>query len=89
MTIVISPIRIGLVASVALALLSIGCVGRELRDMDAEREAYDACVFERSADHPACQASKRRLLEAQRRYEENSRRAWSCDPQTEECPTKR
>jgi len=72
-----------------LACLTVGCVTGELRSMEAAQAEYEACVAEFSAEDPDCRALHVSLLEAQRRYENNSRRAWSCDPMSEDCPTRR
>ena len=67
----------------------IGCVSAELRSMRAAEEAYEACTLEKSASHGDCIELRESRLEEQRRYEENSRRAWSCDPSVQSCPTPR
>lgn len=72
-----------------LGCLTLGCVAGELRSMEAAQSDYDDCVAEYSAEDPDCKALHERLLEAQLRYENNSRRAWACDPMSEECPTRR
>jgi len=72
---------------VALGLLA--CVTQEHREVTAAQDAYTRCIAEHSESHPDCVALRERLLAAERRYEENSRRAWACDPAQENCPTPR
>lgn len=74
-----------LALSVIAALLA-SCVGAEHRDVVAAREAHEACVAERGAGDGECLALEERLRSAQRRYEENARRAWGCRPDDPECP---
>ena len=69
--------------------LALGCLTGELRSMDSARAEYEACVSEYSAEDPECERLHARLLDAQRRYEQNSRGAWTCDPMSEDCPTRR
>ena len=57
--------------------------------MESAQDAYDDCVLEVSASHPDCEALRISLLEAQRRYQENARRAWGCNAKEEECPVPR
>jgi hypothetical protein len=71
------------------AALSAGCVASDLRAMERARERYEACVAASGESDPECRALRESYLAAQERYESNSRRAWSCDPATEECPTPR
>jgi len=72
-----------------LALDFLACVTQEHSEVSAAQEAYRRCVAEHSELHPDCVALRERLLAAERRYEENSRRAWACDPAQENCPTPR
>ena len=71
------------------ALLLAGCVTQEHRAVIESREAYARCVEAHSASYGECEALHERQLAEQRRYEENARRAWGCDPAREECPTPR
>ncbi len=77
--------------SFAWLLLGIaaGCVSTELNEMENAKKAYDDCGIRLSPSHPDCEALRQTHLDAQRRYEENARRAWSCHPRNEECPTPR
>jgi hypothetical protein len=72
-----------------VALAVFGCVSGELRSVETAREAYEDCVLEFSESDPDCKALRISLLETQRRYQENSRRAWGCNPKEEECPVPR
>lgn len=72
-----------------LALVILACVTQEHQEVSAAREAYARCVAEYSESHPECAALRERLHTAERRYQENSRRAWACDPAQESCPTPR
>jgi hypothetical protein len=72
-----------------VACVSAGCVGRQRSEVRAARDAYTKCVAEHDESHPECLSLKARLLEAQRVYEEDARRAWGCDPEREECPRSR
>jgi len=72
-----------------LALGLLACVTQERQQVAAAEQAYEQCAAEHFASHPDCVALHERLLTAQRRYEESSRRAWSCDPAQEQCPTPR
>ena len=80
--------RVHLVA-ILFVLALLGCVAQEHRAMVAAQEAYAQCVREHSEAHPDCKVLKQHQLVEQRRYEQNARRAWSCDPAQEECPTRR
>ena len=71
----------------ALGLLA--CVAMEHRGVSSVQKAHASCVQEHSESHPDCVALEERLHAAERRYQENSRRAWSCDPAQEDCPTRR
>ncbi len=75
--------------SLLFAVTTIGCASQELRAVIAAREAYTECVAEHSESHPDCEDLRRHHLAEQQRYEENSRRAWSCGPPLDECPTPR
>ena len=77
-----------LVAAIPV-LTTLACVTQELREVSAAREAHRRCVEEHSVSHPDCVTLKERLDTSERRYEENARRAWSCDPVQESCPTPR
>jgi hypothetical protein len=77
-----------LVAS-SFAYIALGCVSNELHSVKAARTEYENCVAEYSASHRNCETLREVLIEDQRRYEDNSRRTWSCDPQLDECPTPR
>ena len=80
-------IRLGCAALLLLACA--GCVHRERRDAVAAREAYTSCVAQHSEQAPECIALQERARAAQQRYQENAKRAWSCDPAQEQCPTPR
>jgi hypothetical protein len=69
--------------------LVFGCVSNELESMEHARARYEECVEAHGESDRDCRALRAGYLEAQKRYETNSRRAWSCDPATEECPTPR
>jgi hypothetical protein len=71
----------------ALGLLA--CVALEHREVSTLRGEHTRCVADHSEAHPDCVALRDRLDAAERRYQENSRRAWSCDPAQESCPTPR
>jgi len=71
------------------ALALAGCVNREKRDMESARVALEECIAEHSAEHPDCVIAERTLTDAQQRYDAASRRAWSCDPTQDLCPTPR
>ena len=79
----------GLLLAFVPAIAPIGCASHEHRAVVAAREAYAQCVAEHSETHPDCEVLRQQHLTVQRRYEENSRRAWDCDPLQEECPTSR
>jgi hypothetical protein len=64
-------------------------VSQERRDAAAARQAVERCVAEHSESAPECVALRERQLAAQRRYQENAKRAWGCDPAQEQCPTPR
>jgi hypothetical protein len=72
-----------------LALGLLACVTQERRDVSDAQDAYDRCVAKNSESYPECVGLKDHLLSTQRRYEENSRRAWSCDPVHQQCPPAR
>jgi hypothetical protein len=76
-------------ATLLLALGLLACVTQERRDVSDAQDAYDRCVAKNSESNPDCVALKDHLLSTQRRYEENSRRAWSCDPVHQQCPPAR
>ena len=76
-----------LLAAMPLALFA--CVAHEQEQAAAAQNAYGECVARHSKTYPDCVALEERLLAAQRRYQENSRRAWACDPAQEQCPTPR
>jgi hypothetical protein len=78
-----------LACAALLLCASLGCVTRERDDAAAARQAYAQCVAAHSATAPECVALRERQLAAQRRYQENAKRAWSCDPAQEQCPTPR
>ena len=86
-----SPASFLFAAFSAMLFLGVGsgCVSNELYSMDAARDAYEECEIRLSPSHPDCKALRQTYLDAQRRYEENARRAWNCDPRNEECPTPR
>lgn len=66
-----------------------GCVNREKRDVESATETLDACIAEHGRDHPECEEARLRLKDAQERYDQSARRAWSCDPTQDLCPTPR
>lgn len=72
-----------------LALAASGCVNLEKRDMEAARARLDECVAEHGRDHPDCREAEQALKDAQARYDEKARQAWSCDPTQDLCPTPR
>jgi hypothetical protein len=76
-----------LLAAIPLALFA--CVAQEQAQAAAAQKAYGDCVAQHSKAYPDCVALEERALAAQRRYQENSRRAWACDPAQEQCPTPR
>ncbi len=78
-----------LAGAALLTMASLSCVSREHNEVKLAREAYDQCVAEHSASYPGCVSLRDRLLDAQRRYRDSSRRAWGCDPAQEQCPTPR
>lgn len=85
-----APSTSRLVLAAALLVLGLfGCVTHEYEQATAAQKAYGDCVAQHSKAHPDCVALEERALAAQRRYQENSRRAWSCDPAQEQCPTPR
>ncbi len=73
----------------AVLVVGVACVNLEKRDMDAARERLDACVAEHGADHPECRELEIAHRDAQERSDEKARRAWSCDPTQDLCPTPR
>jgi hypothetical protein len=81
--------RLLILGSAVLMFASTGCVSREHNEVKAAREAYERCVEEYTDSYPDCVILQDRFLESQRRYHDSSRRAWSCDPAQEECPTPR
>jgi len=72
-----------------LVLSLLGCASHAYRAMVAARDAHTQCIAEHFESHPDCEVLKEHYLTAQRRYEQDSRRAWSCDPAREECPPPR
>jgi hypothetical protein len=78
-----------LIAAAVSALGLLACVAHEHAQVAAAQEAYDRCVAENSRSHSDCVSIAQRVLAAQQRYQENSRRAWACDPGQEQCPTPR
>ena len=77
---------------IAVAVSALGvlaCVTQEHAQVAAAQQAYDRCIAEHSESHPDCVALEQRVLAAQQRYQEGSRRAWACDPAQEQCPTPR
>ncbi len=70
-------------------VLAPACVSNELRSMEDAQAALDRCEAEHSASYPECKTLRASYLEAQRRYEESARQRWSCDPRSDECPTRR
>jgi len=83
------PMRIPIAWSAIFLVVSLSCVSREHGEVRAAREAYENCIAKHAKSHSDCGVLQERFLEAQRRYHDSSRRAWSCDPAQEECPTKR
>jgi hypothetical protein len=77
-----------LVAS-AFALALLACVSAEHDEAARAEKAYRECVALHPRSSPACASLEERMLAAQRRYQESSRRAWGCDPAQEQCPTPR
>lgn len=73
----------------ALATTLPACVNREKRDVEAAREALETCEAEFGPGHERCEEARLRLLDAQARYDQQARRAWSCDPTQDLCPTPR
>jgi hypothetical protein len=72
-----------------LVLGLLACVTQERRDVSDAKAAYDRCVAHHPESDPECVGLKDHLLATQRRYEENSRRAWSCNPAEKSCPPAR
>ena len=72
-----------------LACTSAACVSNELDAVDRTGAAYQACEMEKTASDPECEALRRDHVDAQRRYEENARRAWGCGLNEADCPTPR
>jgi len=81
------PMLLAVIASTTF--VSAACLHREHADVEAARQAHLECVAEHSPSHTDCVALEERLLDTQRRYEQNARRAWGCDPAQEDCPTPR
>ena len=75
-------------AWIAVVILLPACVSNELRSMEDAGSALEHCELEHSVSHSECETLRATYLEAQRRYEETARLRWSCDPQSEECPTR-
>ena len=73
----------------ATCLLLGACVSAEHREAKAARRAYLDCLARNPRDTERCESERQAYNVAVDRYEENSRRAWSCDPAQEECPTRR
>jgi hypothetical protein len=73
----------------ALILVWAACVNLEKRDMEEARARLDACVLEHGRDAPECEEAALALRDAQERYDEKARKAWSCDPTQDPCPTPR
>ena len=76
------------ILAILVSVLS-GCVLAEQREATAAREAFQRCIEEHPDSSSSCDVLRERSLQAQRRYEESSRRAWGCDPSQLECPTPR
>jgi hypothetical protein len=72
-----------------LAFGLLACVMQERRDVSDAQDAYDRCVAKHSESDPECVGLKDHLLSTQRRYDENSRGAWTCDPVHQQCPPAR
>ncbi len=83
--------RVGVcsVVGVVAVLLAVACVNPQKRDMEAAQERLDACIAEYGREHPDCREAELALLDAQARYDEKARQAWSCDPTQDLCPTPR
>ena len=79
----------GTLGSALVVALAMGCVSRELRELREIRTSYEACVARASDSHPDCLALRDRLDVAERRYGDQARRAWGCDPSAAECPVDR
>jgi len=80
--------------ALALALLMAstsftGCVLQQLEEAEDAEVAYQRCVVQNGEGDPECTLLQERKRQAQRRYEDDSKRLWGCHPQQEECPTKR
>ena len=83
-----TPTRVLRAAAVGLGFGLIACVSQDRAAMQNAREAYDLCVTVQGS-RAACESQQARYLAAQRRYEQNSRSAWGCNPAQEECPIQR
>jgi len=87
------PPHLTRVAAVVLLLASIslldGCVYREHRVAKEAQDAYYECHSRNPRDPSECETLRKRYEMEVERYEEISRRAWSCDPAQDECPTPR
>ena len=66
-----------------------GCLLQQLGEVEDAEVAYDRCVVQRGEGDPECRILEERKRQAQFRDEEDAKRRWGCDPQQEECPTKR
>lgn len=82
-------VRLACVVMTVLAGTLAGCVNHQKKDMDSARVALEECIAEHSAEHPDCVIAERRMTDAQARYDDAARRAWSCDPTQDLCPTPR
>lgn len=71
----------------ALGFWASACAADSHRDLVAARARYERCVSDQGAAR--CAAEQQRLEAVERRYEDEARRAWGCDPVHEDCPTKR
>ena len=67
----------------------MACVNLEKREVERAQARRDACVEDHGPDHPECEEAELALRDAQERYDEKARRAWSCDPTQDLCPTPR
>jgi hypothetical protein len=72
-----------------VAVLVLGCVSAEHREVEATLLEKQRCVATRSESHPDCQRLAERVKSAQQIYEVRARHAWGCDPAQEQCPTPR
>jgi hypothetical protein len=73
-----------------LTLATTGCVNKELKSVEASREALDQCIGEHSETQPDCASLQEIHRINQLRYNETAKRLWGCLPEEEgRCPPPR